>query len=97
MAALVVGDPLAVVRVRDDLALGAEHDLLERVREVRALDLLVLAASGEQRGLVDQVREVRAHHAGRGLRELLEVHLVVEQDRARVDAQDHLAPFESGG
>ena len=50
--ALVVGDPAPVVLAEHDLALGAEHDLLQRVREVRPRDPLVATPSGQQGCLV---------------------------------------------
>ena len=52
VAGLVVGRPAAVLLAHQHLARRAEHDLLERVREVLVPDLLVLAAGGQQRRLV---------------------------------------------
>ena len=60
---LVVGGALALLGREHDPPLGAEHDPLERVGEVGQLHLLVVAAGGGQRGLVDEVAQVGADHA----------------------------------
>ena len=65
MAGLVVGRALALLRRQRDPPLGAEDDLLERVREVAELDAVVLAPRRRQRRLVDEVAQVGADHAGR--------------------------------
>ena len=97
VAALVVGDPAAVgLADQHDLALGAQHDLLERVGEVGALDLVVAAPRGQQGRLVDEVGQVGADHARGRLGDLGEVDVVGERDRARVDAQDLLAALAVG-
>jgi hypothetical protein len=88
----VVRGALAVRVAHDDLALGAEDDLLDRVGEVGLLDLLVIAARREQRGLVDQQREVGARHARRRCGDALEVDGVGKRHRARVDLEDLQAP-----
>ena len=97
VAGLVVGDAAAIVRIQDDLALGAENDLLQRVEEVLAPDVAVAAPGREQRRLVDEVAQVRAHQSRRGRGDLLEVDGVVERHAARVDAQDLSGPTLSGG
>ena len=61
--ALVVRGAAPVLAAHHHLPLGAEHDPLERVGEVGLVHLLVAAARGEQRRLVDEVREVGADHA----------------------------------
>ena len=91
VAGLVVGDAAAVLLGEHDAARGAEHDLLQRLGEVRVLDLLVVAARGEQRGLVGEVGEVGADHARRRGGDAVEVDVVGERQRARVDLED-LAP-----
>ena len=73
------------------LALGAEHDPFERVREVRLLHDLVVAPRGGERRLVDEVREIGADHAGRRGRDPGEVDVGAERDAARVHAEDRLA------
>ena len=47
VAALVVGRAPAILLAHHHLALGAEHDPLERVGEVRLLHDLVVAPRGE--------------------------------------------------
>ena len=59
MAALVVGRALPLGRRDHDVALGAQHDPLERLGEVARLNPLVAAARGRERGLVDQVARGR--------------------------------------
>jgi hypothetical protein len=53
VAGLVVGGARAIRVCHHHLALGAEHDLLDRVGEVALLDRGVITAGGEQRRLVD--------------------------------------------
>jgi hypothetical protein len=79
-----------------DLPLGAEHDLLERVGEVAHPDELVLAARGEESGLVRQIGEVGPDHPwGRG-GETVEIDVRAERHRARVHGEDEL-PSEAVG
>src|SRR3712207_8129406 len=49
--------PLAVLLTEKQRALGAEHDLLERVEEVPRPDLSLLAPGREERGLVHEVSD----------------------------------------
>ena len=97
MPALVVGGAAAVVAAHHHLALGAEDDPLERIGEVGLEHLLVIAARGEQRRLVDEVGEVGADHARRGRRDPAEVDVGAERHGARVHLEDRLAPVRSGG
>ena len=55
-----------------DLAGGTEHDPLDRVGEVDALDRLVVTTGGQQRGLVDEVLQLGADHARRRGRDVVE-------------------------
>ena len=91
MPALVVGDPAAVLLGLYDLALGAEHDLLDRVGEVGVGHLFMLAPRRQQRRLVGDVGEVGPDHAGRCLRQPSEIDVVGKRHRARVDLEDLLA------
>ena len=50
------------------------------------------AARGEQRGLVGEIREVRADHPGRALGNGVEVDVFGQWDRARVHFEDLAAP-----
>ena len=75
VAGFVVRRPAAVRVGHHHLALGAEHDLLERVSEVLVEDSLAVAASRQQRRLVDEVREICPDHPRRGRRETTEVDL----------------------
>ena len=52
---------------------GAHHDLVARLVEMFHAHVLGTLARGEQRSLVDQVRQVRAGEAGRAARDGLEV------------------------
>ena len=63
VAGLVVGGPLALLGRQHDAARRPEHDLLERVGEVGLLHPLVVAAGGDEGGLVDEVLQVGADHA----------------------------------
>ena len=59
VARLVIGDPAAVLLAQHELARGAEHDLLQRVREVRVRDPFVAAPRRQQRRLVREVGQIR--------------------------------------
>jgi hypothetical protein len=74
--------------------LGAEHDLVLRVLEVRHVDLVTVAARGEERALIDQVREVRATHPRRALGEHLDLDVVADRDLPQMHAQDAFAPLD---
>ena len=100
MAALVVGDD-GLLLVADDaaLALRAGHDALQRLAELRRADGLLVAARGQDGGLVDEVGEVRAGEAGRLLGHGLEIDLLVERLALDVHLEDleaalHVRPVE---
>ena len=96
VAGFVVRGPAAVLRADHHLAFGAEHDPLERVGEVGFVDDLVVATSGEERSLVDEIREVRPDHAGRRRRDPAEVDVRPERHVARVHVEDRLPPGPVG-
>ena len=93
---LVVGGAAAVCVAHHHLPLGAEHDPLECIGEVRLLDLLVLAASGQQCGLVDQVGEVGADHPGRRRRDTTEIDVRGNRHPARVHLENLATPVPVG-
>ena len=78
---------------RDDaaLALRAGDDALEGLGELVHPDDLLVAPRGEDRGLVDEVREVRAGEAGRLARDLLDDDALVERLALGVDLEDREA------
>src|SRR2546430_1931730 len=97
MAGLVVGnDPLFFLGDDPRAALRAEGDLLERLLEVDLSDLLLVAARGEDRGLVDDVREIRAREARRDLPDTKQVDVLVEGLTAHVHVEDGLAALDVG-
>src|SRR5690606_38870219 len=53
---LVVRDPFPVLLAEDDRPLRTEHDLLQRVEEIRLPDLILVPARRQQRGLVHRLR-----------------------------------------
>jgi hypothetical protein len=93
---LVVGGAAAVCLAHHDLPLGAEHDPLERIGEVGFLDLLVLSASRQQRGLVDQVGEVGAHHPWRRGRDPAQIDARGNRHPARMHLEDLATPVAVG-
>src|SRR5437667_449076 len=64
MAALVVREDAALLLRQSLLLLQAGDDPVDRVLEIRLRDVLRLAAAGEDRGLVGDVREIGAGEAG---------------------------------
>ncbi len=84
----MVGGAPAVGFGHHHLPLGPEQDFLDRVGEVALLDLRVFAAGGEERGLVDQQRDVGAGRAGDRRRDPLQVDVVGQGDAAGVDLED---------
>ena len=100
VAALVEGDDL-LLGVADHPAapLRAGHDPLERLLELGHPDDLLVPPGGQDRGLVDEVREVRAGEAGRLLGDALDVDRLVERLALGVDLEDrrpaaHVGPVE---
>jgi hypothetical protein len=88
VAGLVVRGALAVGAAQHDLALRTKHDFFEGLGEVLGRHLLVSAARGVQRRLVDEVGEVGADHARRGPGDALQVDGWRQRDVASVDLED---------
>ena len=86
---VVVHDAGALLRARDHAVDGLVDGAL--------VDELHVRARGEQCGLVEDVRQVRAREAGRALGDLTQVHLRGERLALRVDLQDGLAALQVGG
>ena len=76
--------------------LRAHHDLVLGELEVGHLDLVLVAAGRQQRGLVDEVLEISAGEARRRARELAAVDVVGQRHLARMHSQDALAPLHVG-
>ena len=90
MAPFVVRGSAAVLHGHHHLPLRPEDDALERVREVGLEDGVVVAAGREQRGLVDEVRQIGADHARRRRGDPAEVDVRPQRHAARVHLQDRL-------
>ena len=60
------------------------------------MTVVAAGAPGEQRRFVHQVGEVGAREAGRAARDRSEVHVGVDRDLARVDAEDRFASLQVG-
>ena len=89
VAALVDrGGPLLLGAEHQALAASTHHDTVAGVLEVDALDLLAATTHGEQRRFVDEVGEVGAAHARRGLRHHLEVDVGAHALVAAVHLED---------
>ena len=69
VARLVVRDDPALLVAHHALLLEPRDDAVDRVVEVLHLDGGLVLARREQRGLVDQVREIRAGEPGGALRD----------------------------
>ena len=65
MSTLVVGDALLVGTAHENRTLRPKHDLLQRVEEILVTDVVLLATSRQQRGLIDQVLQVGPREAWR--------------------------------
>ena len=89
VAALVVGDDLLLL-LGDDAApaLRSGDHAVDRLVELGHADGLLVAARGQDGGLVDEVREIGAREAGRATRERLDVDRLVERLALDVDLQD---------
>ncbi len=97
VAGLVVGRVAALFLGHDHaLALGAHEDLVLGLLEVLHLDHARVAAGGHQGGLVAQVGEVGAGHAGRAARDDAGVDVLADRDLAHVHVQDLLAAADVG-
>ena len=81
VAHLVIGNH-ALFHVGEDgaLFLRAGDDHFEGDHQVLLIDGLAAHAHGPESSLVDQVGQVRAHGAGRGLGDLVEVHVLGQFD-----------------
>ena len=66
----------------------AELDLLERIGQIALMHDVLLATRGQERGLVDEVREVGAGHAGRRRGQPLQIDIRCQRNLPRVDLQD---------
>ena len=73
------------------LPLGTGHHALDRFLELRHADRFLVETGGQKRGLIHQVREIRARKISRLLRDRLEIHRGVQLDLDRMDFQDRLA------
>mmetsp|Transcript_24510 Transcript_24510/g.66592 ORF Transcript_24510/g.66592 Transcript_24510/m.66592 type:complete len:463 (+) Transcript_24510:580-1968(+) len=97
MPALVVGGHLEVVRGDvGRLALGAHADLVAGVLERVHAHGVAAVVGGLERGHVHEVVQVCAREAGRGARNPLHVHALLERDGLGVEGEDLLAPLDVG-
>ena len=89
VTALVVRDDLLLLlRERERLALQAHEHAVACGVEVLLVDLVRAAPHREQRGLVHEVREVGAAHAGRAACDDVDVDVGVDLLVAEVDLED---------
>ena len=97
MARLVVRRVAAfVLSHHHGAAFAPHHDLVLGVLEVAHLDDAAVAARGEERRFVDEVREVRAREARRAARDDRGVDVGADGDLAHVDVQNLLAAADVG-
>ena len=97
VTALVVRDQPALFLVHDArLPLGTGHHAVDGLLDLLHRDRLLGATRGEQRGLVDHVRQVGTREARRASREHGHVDRGVERLAARVHLQDGLASLQVG-
>ena len=97
VASLVIRGRLPLALGHDETAaLEPERDLVLGVDEIAERDLLVIATRAQKRGLVHQVREVGAGHAGRLARDQFQVDVLGQRHLARVHLQDALAAAHVG-
>ncbi len=97
MAALVVGDRAALcLGHHAGLLLRAGDHALHRLLDFVHRDHGAVAARGEERGLVEQVRKVGAGESHGELGELVKPHVLVERLVLGVHAQDRLAALDVG-
>ncbi len=92
VAALVVGEDPLLLLGHDATLLEAGQHALHRAFEVLLPDVLLIVAGREDGCLVRDVREIGAGQAGGAAGEHGDVDVRAERLRARVDAQDLLAP-----
>ncbi len=97
MAALVVRrDELLLVVHQAGAPLRAGHDAVDRLIQRAVVDELRIRARGEQRALVEHVREVGAGEPGRLAREHLEVDALGHRLALGVHLEDLLAALQVG-
>ena len=97
VAALVVGDDLLLfIRQRHGVAALTHEDAVAGGLEVRHVHLVFAAAYREERGLVDEVGQVGAAHAGRAPRHDRQVDIGGDALVLAVDLEDVLALVEIG-
>ena len=97
VTAFVVGDQAAFLLVHDAaLPLGPRHDPVDGFLDLLHGDRLLVPTRGEQRSLVDRVREVGAGEAGRAPGQHREVDRLVEGLAPGMHAKDRLPAFEIG-
>ena len=78
---LVIGDqPLFHVCQNGVLLLRTGNDRLEGHQQVFLIHQLTALAHSPESSLIDQIGKVSAHRAGRGLRDLPQVHIVGQPD-----------------
>ena len=95
-ASWIRDDTLLVRRDHARPAFGSGDDALDRALDLRHPDLREPVPRREQRGFVEQVREIGTGHARRATRDDVEVDTFGERLVATVHAQDPLAPLEIG-
>src|SRR5438105_14918700 len=97
VAHLVIGGDLSLLLAHHaGLLLGTRDHAHDPLLELYLADLALTRARGEQRGLVDQVREVRAGEPRRLARERVDVDDFRERLAARVHLEDLRAPLAVG-
>ena len=96
MARLVVGGQLLLLVIHQAAALATELHLLARIIDVDHLDLFLVAAAGEQGGLIQEIGQLGPGQAGRAAGDHGEVDIFRETDLAGMDPEDLLAAVEIG-
>ena len=95
MARLVPGRRFAVlVREVGGLPFASPENLVARLLEHLLRNAVEILADGEQRGLVQQVREIRAGESGRAARNAGEIRILCELDLRSVQGKYLFAPLE---
>ena len=95
--ALVVGGDLLLLVAHDPGALlRAGHDAVDGLVERVGVDELLVVAGGQQRGLVEHVRQVGAGEAGRTAGERLQVDVLGDRLALGVHLEDLLAADQVG-
>ena len=89
----MIGDDPPLLVAHHPLLLEAGDQPIDRRLEIEAVHFRLVVARGEQRGLVDQVREIGAGEPGGPLRDHLEVDVGTDLHALDVNAEDRLAPL----